>query len=322
MCTAITFSKGSLYFGRTLDLERTYGEEVVITPRNFPLPFRHRPDLQHHHAIIGMAHVAQGYPLYYDGVNEAGLCMAGLNFPGFAHYEDAAESRDNVACFEFIPWVLGQFRTVAEVRQQLPQLQLTDTPFSPELPAATLHWIIADAAECIVVESLAEGLRIHENPLGVLTNNPPFDQQTLQLCNFMQLSPEPPKNLAFPEIDLKPYSRGMGAMGLPGDPSSQSRFVRAAFAKCSSFWEKNESVSQFFHIMDTVSQVRGCCRLEDGSCVVTQYTACCDAASGIYYYTTYGNRRICAVDLRREDPEGSTLVRFPLVTGEDIRAMN
>ena len=107
MCTAITFSKQDFYFGRTLDLERSYGEEVVISPRNFLLPFRQRPSLDHHYAIIGMAHISNGYPLYYDAVNEAGLCMAALNFPGFAQYKVSAEGRDNVASFEFLPWVLG-----------------------------------------------------------------------------------------------------------------------------------------------------------------------------------------------------------------------
>lgn len=322
MCTAITFSGKDLFFGRTLDLERTYGEEVVISPRNFPLPFRERPCLEHHYAIIGMAHVADGYPLYYDAVNEAGLCMAGLNFPGFAQYGKGTEGKDNITSFEFIPWVLGQCRSTAEAENLLNRLQLTDIPFSPALPVSPLHWIIADRQKCITVEAMAGGIRVHENPIGVLTNNPPFDHQMLQLCNFMHLSPDPPRNSFAPHIDLDPYSRGMGAMGLPGDLSSQSRFVRAAFTKLNSLCPEDESVSQFFHILGAVSQTQGCCRLEDGSCVVTQYTSCCNASRGIYHYTTYGNRRICAVDLHREDLDGKSLLRFPLVMGEDIRMLN
>lgn len=322
MCTAITFSGKDFYFGRTLDLERTYGEEVVISPRNFPMAFVQRPALDRHHAILGMAHVADGYPLYYDAVNEAGLCVAGLNFPGFAQYGMGIEGMDNVACFEFIPWVLGQCGSVADVRKRLPRLKLTSTPFSPEFPAPPLHWIIADRAECITVEAMADGIRVHGNPVGVLTNSPPFDDQMFQLRNFMHLSPNPPRNHFSPDLDLKPYSRGMGALGLPGDLSSQSRFVRAAFTKLNSLCTEEESVSQFFHILDTVSQTRGCCRLEDGSCEMTQYTSCCNASRGIYYYTTYGNRRISAVDLYREDLEGARLLRFPLVTEEDIRLLN
>jgi len=322
MCTAITFSGKDFYFGRTLDLNRIYGEEVVISPRNCPLPFIQSPDMKRHYAIIGMAHVADGYPLYYDAVNEMGLCMAGLNFPGFAQYGTSAEGKDNVACFEFIPWVLGQCGNMADVRKLLARLQLTGTPFSQEFPTAQLHWIIADRMECITVESLAEGIRVYENSLGVLTNNPPFDDQMFQLRNFMHLSPNPPHNHFSPEVDLKPYSLGMGAIGLPGDLSSQSRFVRAAFTKLNSLCTEEEDISQFFHILGSVSQTRGCCRLEDGSCEITQYTSCCNASRGVYYYTTYGNRRISAVYMQREDPEGKQLFRFPLVLEEDIRFLN
>ena len=322
MCTAITFSKKDFYFGRTLDLERTYGEEVVISPRNYRLPFLQMPDLARHHAIIGMAHVADGYPLYYDAVNEAGLCMAGLNFLGFAQYGASVDGKDNVACFEFIPWVLGRCGSVEDARKLLKRLQLTGTPFSPEFPVAQLHWIIADQTQCVTIEAMTGGIQVHENPVGVLTNNPPFDDQIFQLRNFMHLSPNPPHNHFSPDVDLKPYSRGMGAIGLPGDLSSQSRFVRAAFTKLNSLCAEEESVSQFFHIMDSVSQTRGCCRLEDGSCEMTQYTSCCNVSQGVYYYTTYGNRRISAVDLRQENLEGESLLRFPLVTGEDIRFLN
>jgi len=322
MCTAITFSGKDFYFGRTLDLERVYGEEVVISPRNFPMNFLQRPSLERHYAIIGIAHAEEGYPLYYDAANEAGLCMAGLNFPGFAQYGATAKDKDNVACFEFIPWVLGQCSSVEDVRELLPQLQLTGIPFSQKLPTTPLHWLIADRTECITVEPLANAIRVHNNPVGVLTNNPPFDDQMFQLRNYMHLSPNPPQNHFCPDIDLTPYSHGMGSIGLPGDLSSQSRFVRAAFTKLNSLCTEDESISQFFHILDSVSQTRGCCRLKDGSCEMTQYTSCCNASKGVYYYTTYGNRRISAVDLRRENLEENQLLRFPLVLGEDIRFLN
>ena len=229
---------------------------------------------------------------------------------------------DNVACFEFIPWILGQCRNLEDVRKLLAQLCLIETPFSSELPTTQLHWIISDQTGCITVEPLADGIRLYDNPVGVLTNNPPFDDQMFQLCNYMHLSPNPPRNYFSQNVALKPYSRGMGAIGLPGDLSSQSRFVRAAFTKLNSLCAEEESVSQFFHILDSVSQTRGCCRLGNGGCEITQYTSCCNASRGIYYYTTYGNRRISAVDLHRENLEGERLFRFPLVLGEDIRFLN
>jgi len=322
MCTAITFSGKDFYFGRTLDLDRVYGEEIVISPRNFPMHFMQRPSLEHHYAIIGIAHVEEGYPLYYDAANEAGLCMAGLNFPGFAQYGESTKGKDNVACFEFILWALGQCSSVKDVRELMPQLQLTGIPFSQKLPTAQLHWLIADQTECITIEPLANVLRVHDNPVGVLTNNPPFDDQMFQLRNYMHLSPNPPQNHFSSDINLTPYSHGMGSIGLPGDLSSQSRFVRAAFTKLNSLCTENESISQFFHILDSVSQTRGCCRLKDGNCEMTQYTSCCNASKGVYYYTTYGNRRISAVDLHRENLEANQLLRFPLVLGEDIRFLH
>lgn len=322
MCTAITFECQDFYFGRTLDLEGTYGEEVVITPRRFPLPFRECHTPKEHLAVIGMAHVAKDYPLYYDGMNESGVCMAGLNFPGFARYGKSKAGRDNVASFEFIPWVLTQCTSMGDVRNLMDRINLTDAPFSEEYPTSPLHWIIADRDGCITVESTESGIRIHENPVGVLTNNPPFDDQMLQLANFMHLSPNPPRNRFAEHIPLKPYSRGMGAMGLPGDLSSQSRFVRAAFTKLNSVCTPENAVSQFFHILESVNQTCGCCRLESGKMEITQYTSCCNATRGIYHFTTYGSRRICAVDMHRENLNGTDLLRFPLISGEDIRFLN
>jgi len=319
MCTAITFSSKDFYFGRTLDHEQTYGEEVVISPRNHPLPFRQLPTFEQHYAIIGIAHVAEGYPLYYDAANEKGVCMAGLNFPGYAHYGNCLDQKKNVASFELIPWVLGQCSSIRDVQELLQGLQLTGISFSQKYPATPLHWMVADRTQCLVIEPLESGLQVYDNPVGVLTNNPPFDDQMFQLCNYMHLSPQPPHNHFSQTVHLKPYSRGMGAIGLPGDFSSQSRFARAAFIKLNSICSEHESLSQFFHILASVNVARGCCRLTDDVCEITQYTSCCNASKGIYYYTTYANRRIAAVDMHLEALDGKELSRFPLIHGEDVR---
>ena len=173
MCTAATYRTKDFYFGRTLDNERSFGEEVTVTPRNFPLHFIEAMDLPAHYALIGMACVLENYPLYYDAVNEKGLSMAGLNFVGNAVYHSSRKGRDNIAQFELIPWLLSQCATVGEARLLLEKLNLLDTPFSPGLPPAQLHWLIADRESAITVEPVAEGLKIYENPVGVLTNNPP-----------------------------------------------------------------------------------------------------------------------------------------------------
>lgn len=324
MCTAITMQTRDFYFGRTLDYEFSYSEEVTVTPRNFPLTFRHWGTLDSHYAILGMAHVVEDYPLYFDAVNEKGLAIAGLNFVGYAHYRENAEGKDNIASFEFIPWILAQCGSVQEARTLLKRINLTNTSFSEDLPPAQLHWLLADSREAITIESVKEGLRIYENPVGVLTNNPPFDEQLFQLNNFMHLSSKEPKNRFSPKIELKAYSRGMGAMGLPGDLSSQSRFVRAAFTRLNSAcgMSEAESVSQFFHILGSVEQVKGCCEVSEGEYERTLYTSCCNTDKGIYYYTTYQNRQITAVQLHKEKLDDIFLVRYPLITGEQIRMQN
>ena len=86
MCTAAVYQTKDHYFGRNLDLEYSYQESITIAPRNYPFSFRKLPEMKTHYAIIGMAYVLEGYPLYYDATNEKGLSMAGLNFPGSAAY--------------------------------------------------------------------------------------------------------------------------------------------------------------------------------------------------------------------------------------------
>ena len=324
MCTAATYQTKDFYFGRTLDHDCSYGEEVTVTPRRYPFRFRHLGDMASHYAMIGMAHVAEQYPLYYDAVNEKGLAIAGLNFVGNAVYREVAPGKDNVAQFELIAWILGQCASVEEARRLLERVNLVSTPFHPALPAAQLHWIIADASEAITLESVQEGIRIYDNPAGILTNNPPFPHQMCHLNQYMGLSPRNPENRFSCRLPLAASSRGMGALGLPGDCSSPSRFVRAAFVKMNAVSgdSEPESVSQFFHILGAVEQQRGCCETEDGKLEVTLYTSCCNASRGIYYYTTYDNHQITAVDLHRADLEADTLSRYPLITGEQIRRQN
>lgn len=324
MCTAASYKTKDFYFGRTLDYESSYGEEVTVTPRNYPFHFRHMGHMDRHYAMIGMAHIARDYPLYYDGANEKGLAMAGLNFVGNACYHPPVEGRKNLASFELLQWILGSCATVKECREKLEDLNVTDLSFDDRLPTAQLHWMIADKDEAITLEAVAEGVRIHDNPVGVLTNNPAFPEQMFQLNNYMHLSAKPPRNEFAKGLPLKQYSRGMGALGLPGDLSSQSRFIRAAFVKMNSVSgdSESESVGQFFHILGAVEQQNGCCQLEGGECEKTIYTSCCNTAKGIYYYTTYGNRQITAVDMRREELDGTKLCHYPLIQGEQIRRQN
>ncbi len=324
MCTAATYKTKDFYFGRTLDYEFSYGEEVVVTPRNYPFSFRNMGKISKHYAMIGMAYVADNEPLYYDAVNEMGLGMAGLNFVGNAHYEKEMRDKDNICQFEFIPWVLSQCASVKEARALLTKINLIDTPFSDKLPLAQLHWMIADREETVTVEAVADGIHVYDNPAGVLTNNPPFPMQMFALNNYMHLSVKNPENHFSDKLPLQVYGRGMGALGLPGDLSSQSRFVKATFTKLNSVsgHSELESVSQFFHILGSVDQQRGCCELAEDTYEITIYTSCCNADKGIYYYTTYENHQISCVDMHKENLEGDKSLRYPLVQSEQIYMQN
>lgn len=301
MCTALTLKTKDFYFGRNLDYEFSYGEAVVPTKRGTPLALRRAGQLTTRYAFLGMAHTADGVPLYYDGFNESGLCIAGLHFVGNAFYPapKAADSRLVLAPFEFIPYLLGTCATVEEVKAELAHMTLADIPFSDIYPPSPLHFLIADKNGCITVEPLREGLRVYDNPIGVLTNNPPFPMQLLNLSNYTALSRKQPTPTFAPDFAPELYSRGMGGLGLPGDVSSMSRFVRAAFVKMNSVSGdgENESVHQFFHLLGAVEQVRGVCEVSPGKFEYTVYSACMNASKGIYYYTTYDDRRIRSVSL-------------------------
>lgn len=324
MCTAATYKTKDFYFGRTLDYEFSYGDEITITPRNYAFNFRHIGEVKNHYAIIGMAHIADDYPLYYDAMNEKGVCIAGLNFVGNAVYYQPREDKDNVAQFELIPYLLSQCADMKDVRRKLDTINITDTAFSPQLPVAQLHYIISDKNECITLECTKDGMKIYENKVGVLTNNPPFDTQMFMLNNYMSLSTKQPNNSFSNEIDLKTYSRGMGALGLPGDLSSASRFAKVAFTKLNSVSKDDEqnSVSQFFHILASVEQQRGCCEVSEGKYEITIYTSCCNADKGIYYYTSYNCHKINAVDMHRVDLESDKLFAYPLVEDEEFFFQN
>ena len=324
MCTAATYKTKDFYFGRTLDYEFSYGEEVVVTPRNYVFRFRHMGPVENHYAMIGMAHVLDDYPLYYDAVNEKGVGIAGLNFVGNADYKEVVPDRENVAQFELIPWILSQCASVKEAKKLIDKMNLTNTQANEKLPVAQLHWIIADADEAIVMESVKDGIKVYDNPAGVLTNNPTFPEQMFALNNYIHLSPRQPENLFSDKLPLQTYSRGMGALGLPGDLSSQSRFVRVAFTKMNSVSgeSETESVSQFFHILGSVDQQRGCCDMGDGKYEITIYTSCCNVKKGIYYYTSYDNHQITAVDMNLENLEDTKIIRYPLILEGQIKLQN
>ena len=309
MCTAITFKTKDFYFGRNLDVERSYNERVVVTPRKFPIKMRCVESLKTHYAMIGMATVIDDFPLYFEATNEKGLSIASLNFPENADYKALDERLNNITPFEFIPYILGKCKNIYEAQDELTKINLVNINFSKNLPLSPLHFIISDKTKSLTVESVKDGLKIYENPVGVLTNNPTFDFHLMNLNNYMTLSEAVAENKFSKNIEFNNYSLGVGALGLPGDFSSASRFVKATFVKykSKSGSSEKESVNQFFHILDSVSMPKGCVLVRDGEYEYTRYSCCCNADKGIYYFKTYDEFNIEQVKLNSYNLNSSTL---------------
>lgn len=319
MCTAIKY-KG--FVGRNLDYDFSFGEEVVITPRNYIFKFKNDSFIKKHYAIIGVAHVEDNYPLYYDAMNEKGLSMLGLNFVGNAVYSSKlSQTKRNIAQFELIPWILSKCANVAEVRKLLKETNITNVPFNDKFPTAQLHYMIADKENCVVLELTKAGLNIYKDPMGVLTNNPLFPMQLFNLNNYSGVVADTPLGRFAKNIPIDDYSRGMSAIGLPGDPSSMSRFVRVTFVLNSSVDDSN-TLNQFFHILHSVEQQKGICEVKKNEFEYTIYSSCMDLENLDYYYTTYRSHQINVVHMNNINLENKDLTRFEMVQEDIINNQN
>ena len=321
MCTAMTFNADSFYFGRTLDYDVSFNNQIIILPRNYNLNFTNSLSVKTHSAIMGNGITVDGYPLLFEGVNESGLCVAALNFSANAVYDKPQDNKENIASFEFITYILSTCISVSGAHTKLLGVNITDKAFSEKLPPSPLHFIIADKKDCITVESTKDGLKIYENPVGVMTNDPPFDVQLFALNNYTNLSCYNPQNKVFVGFEAKCFSRGMGALGLPGDYSSPSRFIRTAFIK-NHLSFKDDNVAQFFKALDSVTVPSGIVITENGKEQETQYTCCIDASRLLYYYVTKENRQISAVALQSENLDGENMITYPIIKTQQINRQN
>lgn len=324
MCTCIDFKTKDHYFGRNLDLEYRFNEKVVVTPRNYGFKLKNGSIINTKYSIIGMATVYEKYPLYAEATNEKGLSIAGLYFPNNAHFFEEDNSKLNLAQYELIPYFLGLCSTVAEIKNIMMNLNITNIPFSEKLPVTDLHWMISDKDECIVVEQMKDSLKIYDNPIGVLTNNPPFNYHLTNINNYINLTPYYGENRFSKKIGLQQYGNGMGAIGLPGDTSSASRFIRAAFNKLNSNCNDDEEnyISQFFHILDSVAMIKGTTITKEGKNEITAYSSCINTTKGIYYYKTYKNNQITAIKMTENEKNGKSLSIYGLNEKQQIKYEN
>ncbi len=319
MCTGIKHKKN--YFGRNLDLEFELPfTKVIITPRNYKLNLRDNNEpMKMSYGIIGMAMVADDYPLYYDGMNEKGLFMAGLNFDGYAKYFERKEGALNITPFELIPYILGSCATVKEARKFLEKMNLTNVNFSDKLPLSPLHWLMADEDDCIVIESTKNGLNVYDNPLKTLANNPEFPYHVENMNYHANLNPNQRTELY--NENIKIISNGTGTTGLPGGVASQDRFIRACYTNLTSKCDDTEEadVAQHFHTLKSVAQTRGEVVGHQSRCEITIYTNCYSSKTMSLYYNTYNNERLTGFTLKdNKNLESNKLTIYDLVEKQDV----
>lgn len=324
MCTCITFKERDFYFGRNLDLETSFGEKVVITPRKYKFELKNKSVYENKYAIIGMASIIDNYPLYADAANEKGLCMAGLYFPGNAIYNEEKEGKNNITSFELIPWILGRCINIIEVKKELEKINITNKSFNEKIPTVQLHWMVSDENQSIVIEQMKDGLNIYDNPYGVLTNNPPFYYHEININNYINISSNVATNRFSKKLKLKGYGQGMGMIGLPGDVTPTSRFIRASFNKFNSAKCQNEedTVSQFFHILDSVSMIKGTVITENDKDDMTIYSSCINTKKGTYYFKTYYNNQINAVSFNNKNLNSKSLDIYNLPLKQKYNYLN
>lgn len=300
MCTAIRFN--SRYFGRTLDFERSFGEQMVVTPRGV-MPIM---ESKNKYAMMGVGVVMDGAAMYFDGVNEWGLAAAALNFPGCAVYRSDSNSDRGIPSALLISYILGLCHSVRETVDMLSKAVITDREIGG-MSASPLHWIIADGRESVVVESVESGVRIHDNPVGVLTNSPELPYHLTRMQDYAALG------VRNPERDM--YSRGMGAVGLPGDFSSSSRFVRAAFLRKNCFDRADNSrgeLNRAFSLLGNLSVPIGAMITDEGKAAYTIYSAVVDMERPAYYLTTATCSAISHIALTDKLSNGSEILSYPI----------
>lgn len=313
MCTAIRFSDGDghLYLARNLDWTTGWGEGVVVTPTGWSptSPFGAIGSIRH--AVIGMGIVEGGTPLYFDCGNDAGLAVAGLNFPGYAQYsEGPLDGVTNVAAYEFPLWVASQFADVGAAEVALAQANIVDRPVNEKYPSSLLHWIIADADRAIVVEQTAGGLRVFDDDADVLANQPGFAWHRENLRNYLNTSPEFPEEARVGRARLAPFGSGSYMRGIPGDYSSPSRFVRAFYVNghYPTKAAEEDNVSRAFHTLQQVAMVDGSAAMDGGEFEKTIYTGLFSARTSTYHWNTYEDPAIRSIALADHSPAGTDVV--------------
>ena len=317
MCTGLALeTKDGLHlFGRNMDIEYSFNQSIIFIPRNFKCVNKsNKKELTTKYAVLGMGTIFDDYPTFADGMNEKGLGCAGLNFPVYVSYsKEDIEGKTNIPVYNFLLWVLANFSSVEEVKEALKNANIVDIPISENIPNTTLHWMISDiTGKSIVVEQTKEKLNVFDNNIGVLTNSPTFDWHVANLNQYVGLRYNQVPEFNLGDQSLTALGQGTGLVGLPGDFTPASRFIRVAFLRDAMIKNDKDSIDliEFFHILNNVAMVRGSTRTVEEKSDLTQYTSCMCLEKGIYYYNTYENNQINAIDMNKENLDGNEIKTY------------
>ncbi|GAA0089639.1 linear amide C-N hydrolase [Clostridium perfringens] len=317
MCTGLALeTKDGLHlFGRNMDIEYSFNQSIIFIPRNFKCVNKsNKKELTTKYAVLGMGTIFDDYPTFADGMNEKGLGCAGLNFPVYVSYsKEDIEGKTNIPVYNFLLWVLANFSSVEEVKEALKNANIVDIPISENIPNTTLHWMISDiTGKSIVVEQTKEKLNVFDNNIGVLTNSPTFDWHVANLNQYVSLRYNQVPEFKLGDQSLTALGQGTGLVGLPGDFTPASRFIRVAFLRDAMIKNDKDSIDliEFFHILNNVAMVRGSTRTVEEKSDLTQYTSCMCLEKGIYYYNTYENNQINAIDMNKENLDGNEIKTY------------
>lgn len=330
-CTGISLkaNDGSYINGRTIEFGLPLNLSMIIIPHNYAyqgtlpdetggLTFRVK------YASIGAA--AFNENTIMDGMNEKGLSVGAFYFPGYAGYAKVSPATKikAVSPTEFSTWILTQFATVDEVKAAIPTVAIVPTKPKgwPGLPP--LHYIVYDrSGKSIVIEPTKGTLKVYDNPVGTLTNSPTFGWQLSNLSNYLNLSPINPGPSKIKPDTITQFVRSAGLHGLPGDFNSPSRFIRAAIlSTVSTPSDKgNESVLQAFHLLNQFDIPLGTMKATTTGkafSATTPTTTVKDTKSLKYYYRTYDDQSIKAIDFSKVDMNSKTLRRITLTGNTPI----
>jgi choloylglycine hydrolase len=332
-CTSIvlTADDGAAVYGRTMEWGAfDLNSRLAIVPRGYEFQ-GHTPDgklgyrWKARYGVVALDALEKDY--LTDGMNEKGLVVGVLVLPGFAEFQpfDPAQANISIGPLELANFVLTQFATVDEVREGLKKIRVVPVP-EPALggiPAPVHLTVIDQSGKAIVVQYLKGELKVFDNPLRVLTNSPPFDWHMTNLRNYINLSAVALPTKEIEDLDFAPIGAGSGFLGIPGDYTPPSRFVRAvAYTQTARETpDGDETVYEVFRLLDNFNLPLGSAEgpevspeLLEGMRSSTIWTTAADTKNLKLYYHTQHNRKVRMVDLKKIDfsPNKAGIKRFPL----------